>query len=282
MIDLHTHSTFSDDTLTPEELVAAAEQAGLTAVALTDHDTTAGVERFLAAGAGRPLRCIAGVELSAEHHPGTLHVLGYFIQPANAALQDGLDRLRTGRAVRNREILRRLNELGLPLTWEEVVAYAGGEVVGRPHFALALIARGCVVDKEEAFARYLARGQPGYAERFRLTPAASLQLIRDAGGVPVLAHPHTLDLGRKELRKLIMELRAQGLEGLEVYYPEHSPAQVRQYRDLAQGLNLVPTGGSDFHGALSPYIKLGRGFGTLQVPDEVLAKLEERKPGFGR
>jgi len=247
-------------------------------VALTDHDTTAGLARFLAAGAGRSVRCVAGVELSAEHHPGTLHLLGYFIQPDSPALQRGLETLRAGRAERNQEILARLNALGVDLAWEDVLALAGGEVVGRPHFARALIARGRVADKEEAFDRYLARGQPAYVERFRLMPAATLQLIRAAGGVAVLAHPHSLKMGRKELRALVMELCAAGLEGLEVLYPEHAPDEVRQYRALARELNLVPTGGSDFHGVLSPDIQLGRGFGALRVPDDVLPRLEARRP----
>ena len=281
MIDLHTHSTFSDGSLTPEELVAAAEQSGLTALALTDHDTVGGLTRLLAAGAGRPVRCIAGVEISAEFQPGTLHLLGYFIDPTEKGLTSTLARLRAGRALRNQEILGKLHTLGLMVTEEEVRAHAGEEVIGRPHFALALIARGYVRDKEEAFGRYLARGQPAYAERFRLTPAASIQCIRAAGGVPVLAHLGTLALGQKDLRKVVMQLRDQGLEGLEIYYPEHHPTQVRQYRNLAKDLNLAVTGGSDFHGTLSPHIKLGRGFGSLQVPDDLLAKLEARKPQPG-
>ncbi|MCX6995754.1 MAG: hypothetical protein NTV49_01380, partial [Kiritimatiellaeota bacterium] len=188
-------------------------------------------------------------------------------------LARALARLRAGREIRNQEILSKLNALGLTVTAEELRVCAGEEVVGRPHVALAMIARGYVRDKDEAFGRYLASGQPAYAARFRMTPAESIQRIRAAGGVPVLAHLGTLALGRKDLRALAMQLRDQGLEGLEVYYPEHAPAQVRQYRDLAKDLNLAVTGGSDFHGTLSPHIKLGRGFGALQVPDDLLAKL---------
>ena len=278
MIDLHTHSTFSDGSLTPEQLVAAAEQAGLTALALTDHDTLGGLPRLLAASASSRVRCVAGVEVSAEYSPGTLHLLGYFLRPDDPGLAAALAELRKGREARNQEILRKLTARGLTLTEAEVRGFAGGEVIGRPHFAQALIARGYVRDKEEAFARFLARGQPGYAERFRLTPEDSIRCIRAAGGVPVLAHVGTLKLGAKELRKLVTQLRDQGLEGLEIFYPEHHPAQVRRYRDLAKDLNLAQTGGSDFHGALSPHIKLGRGFGSLQVPDDLLAKLEARKP----
>lgn len=277
MIDLHTHSIFSDGSLTPEELITAAMAARLTAVALTDHDTTAGVPRFLAAAQRGGLRGVAGVEVSAEHHPGALHMLGYFFDPAHTGLQEKLARLRAGRTERNREILQHLHALGVELTWDEVHALAGGEVVGRPHFARALIARGHVKDKDEAFARFLARGKPAYAERFRLTPAASIQMIRAAGGVAVLAHPCSLKLGQKQLRALLVELRDAGLGGVEVYHSEHNAAQTKLFQRLATELGLALTGGSDFHGALTPDLKLGRGFGALRIPDELLHALEARR-----
>ena len=270
---------FSDGSFTPEELVVAAVAAKLTAMALTDHDTTAGLPRFLAAAAAASLRGITGVEVSADHHPGALHMLGYLLDPAHAGLQSDLARLCAGRTERNHKILGQLQALGMQLTWAEVHALAGGDVVGRPHFAQALIARGHVKDKDEAFARFLARGRPAYAERFRLSPADSIRMIRAAGGVAVLAHPCSLQLGQNALRALLMELRDAGLEGVEVLHSEHNPGQTRLYQRLANDLGLVATGGSDFHGRLMPDIRLGRGFGGLRVPDEVLAKLEARKPG---
>ena len=278
MIDLHTHSTCSDGSLTPEELASAAAAAKLEAVALTDHDTTGGLLAFLATAHQSGLRGITGIEISAEHHPGAMHMLGYFFDPAHAGLQEKLGKLRAGRNERNRKILQKLCELGLELTWEEVHALAGGEVVGRPHFARALIARGHVKDKDEAFGKLLARGQPAYAERFRLSPADSISMIRAAGGVAVLAHPCSLKLGQKQLRALLLELRAAGLEGLEVYHSEHNPSQTRLYHRLATDLGLALSGGSDFHGTLMPDIKLGYGFGGLRVPAELLPKLEARRP----
>ncbi len=278
MIDLHTHSTFSDGSLTPEELVGLAANARLEAVALTDHDTTGGLPRFLASAACSGLRGITGVEISAEHHPGAMHILGYLFDPDHAGLQEQLAQLRVGRTARNRQILEKLQALGLELTWDEVHALAGGEVVGRPHFARALIARGHVQDKAEAFSKLLARGRPAYAERFRLSPAASIQMIRAAGGVAVLAHPCSLKLGQKALRALLVELCAAGLGGLEVYHSEHNPSQTRLYHRLATELGLALTGGSDFHGALMPDIKLGRGFGGLRVPADLLPKLEAQRP----
>ena len=278
MIDLHTHSVFSDGSLTPEEIVASAHEYKLTAVALTDHDTTDGLPRFLAASDNTGVRGIAGIEVSAEHHPGAMHILGYFLDHRHAGLQEKLAQLRVGRSQRNQQILEKLCALGLELTWDEVHALAGGEVVGRPHFARAMIARGHVKDKDEAFAKFLARGRPAYAERFRLSPADSILMIREAGGVPVLAHPCSLKLGQKQLRILLLELREAGLEGVEVYHSEHNPQQTQLYHRLATDCGLAVSGGSDFHGSLMPDIKLGRGFGGLRVADDLLPKLEARKP----
>ena len=278
MIDLHTHSIFSDGSLTPEELVAAAVDAKLEAVALTDHDTTEGVPRFLAAAVAHGLRGITGVEISAEHHPGAMHILGYLFDPSHVGFQQKLAQLRAGRTERNRQIMDKLQALGLELTWDEVHALAGGEVVGRPHIARALIARGHVKDKDEAFGKLLARGRPAYAERFRLSPADSIQMIRSAGGVAVLAHPCSLKLGQKQLRALLQELRAVGLGGVEVHHSEHNPSQTRLYLRIATDLGLACTGGSDFHGSLMPDIKLGRGFGGLRVPADLLPKLGAQRP----
>ena len=278
MIDLHTHSVFSDGSKTPEELVAVAAAAKLTALALTDHDTTEGLPRFLAAAQQSVIHGVTGVEISVEHHPGALHMLGYFFDPTHAGLQEKLAQLRAGRTERNRKILRQLQDLGLELTWDEVHALAGGEVVGRPHFARAMIARGHVKDKDEAFAKFLARGRPAYAERFRLSPADSIRMIRAAGGVAVLAHPCSLKLGQKALRALLLELRAAGLDGVEVYHSEHNSSQTKLFHQLATDLGLAITGGSDFLGALMPDIKLGRGFGGLRVGDELLEALDKRRP----
>jgi predicted metal-dependent phosphoesterase TrpH len=264
--------------MTPEELVSAAVAVQLEALALTDHDTTEGLARFLAAAARYGVRGVPGVEISAEHHPGAMHILGYLFDPAHAGLQAQLAQLRAGRSERNRQIMDKLRALGLELTWDEVHALAGGEVVGRPHFARALMARGHVQDKDEAFAKLLARGRPAYAERFRLSPAASIQMIRAAGGVAVLAHPCSLKLGQKQLRAVLLELRAAGLGGVEVYHSEHNPRQTRLYLRLAADLGLACTGGSDFHGTLMPDIRLGHGFGGLRVPADLLPKLEAQCP----
>ena len=278
MIDLHCHSTFSDGELTPEELVEEACRLGLRALALTDHDTVAGLPRFLAAGEGRDIRLVPGVELSVDCPHGVMHMLGYWMDTENVELVRQMEWIRDGRNLRNRGILEKLNGLGLELTWEEVTGFAGEDVVGRPHFAQALIARGYAKEKNEVFDRWLGTGKPAYVDRPRLTAESAVELIRAAGGVAVLAHPFTLRIGKEEMAALFQQLAGAGMAGVECYYSEHSADLTQLYLAMAREAGLVPTGGSDFHGAeVSPGIQLGSGFGGLNVPDGVLAELEARR-----
>jgi len=276
LIDLHSHSTFSDGSLTPEALARKAAEIGLTAMALTDHDCTSGVPRFMAACASHGIEGIPGVEISADVKKGTLHVLGYLIEVGHERLESVLVRIRQGREIRNREILDKLQRLGMSLSWEDVASLADEEVVGRPHFAQALKAKGYVKSKEDAFERYLAKGKPAYADRFRLSPQDSIAALHAAGGLAVLAHPFTLDADRKGLREIVAGLKEAGLDGVEAYYSEHSPEQTQQYVAVARDLDLVAVGGSDFHGDANPAIRLGRGFGSLNVPDDVVTELRRR------
>jgi predicted metal-dependent phosphoesterase TrpH len=273
MIDLHVHSTFSDGSDTPEALAAAAGRLGLRAIALTDHDNANGVPAFLDACRRHGVTGIGGVEISAEVPSGTLHILGYGIAPAHAELRESLDRILDSRDWRNHEILKRLQALGFALAWEEVAAFAGEDVVGRPHFARAMIARGYVRDSQDAFDRFLAKGQPAYVDRFRLAPEDGVRLIRAAGGVPVLAHPFTWIGELAALESALAGLHAHGLAGIEAYYPEHSAEQTVAYLRLARKLGLLVTGGTDYHGAVNPQIRLGTGFGGFEVPDAVLEPL---------
>ena len=276
MIDLHTHSTCSDGSLSPEALAAAAHEAGLSALALTDHDTTEGVPAFQAACKRVGITGVSGVELSVDFSPGTMHLLGFFVDPANESLQDALRSLREGREIRNRKILKALKTLKMELTWDEVAALAGSDVIGRPHIAQAMMERGYVSNRQDAFKRFLAKGKPAYADRFRLEPQVGVRLVRDAGGVCVLAHPFTLRLTPSKLRACVAELAAMGLQGIEVFYPEHSPERRHQYQRLARAFDLAMTGGSDFHGDANPAIKLGRGFDNVYVSDEILVELRSR------
>ncbi len=278
MIDLHVHSTNSDGSETPEELVVRGRQAGLTAMALTDHDNMGGAEEFLAACRKQGMTGIAGVEISAavEEGHGTLHILGYGADPAHPLMKESLDRVLDSRAWRNEQILARLNELGLELEWDEVQAFAGENVVGRPHFAQALIGRDHVSSVPEAFERYLAKGRPAYIDRYRLYPEEGIRMIREAGGVAVIAHPFTWELDETRLEAGLCALKEAGLEGIEAVYSEYNQEQTITLLRLAKKLSLLPTGGSDYHGHAKPDIALGKGFGGLCVPDSYLPPLLQR------
>jgi predicted metal-dependent phosphoesterase TrpH len=275
MIDLHLHSTNSDGSETPEELVIGGRRAGLTAMALTDHDNMGGIAEFLAACRTQGMTGIAGVEISAavEEGHGTLHILGYGADPEHPLMKENLGRVLDGRAWRNEQILARLNELGLELDWSEVQACAGEDVVGRAHIAQALIGRDYVSSVAEAFDRYLAKGCPAYVDRYRLYPEEGLRMIREAGGVAVIAHPFTWETDETRLEAGLRELKAQGLAGVEAVYSEYKAEQTITLLRLAKRLGLLTTGGSDYHGLAKPDIALGRGFGTLCVPDEYLTPL---------
>jgi predicted metal-dependent phosphoesterase TrpH len=276
VIDLHTHSRYSDGTNSPEELVDLAVAKGLHAVALTDHDTVAGVPEFLAAAERAGIEGIPGIELSAECASGTMHILGYFFDPEDPVLTRMLDRVKQGRSSRNLEILKKLNRLGYVIRWCEVEQLAGSDIVGRPHFAEALLRRGYVKSKKLAFDLLLAKGRPAYASRYHYTAQECIAAIRGAGGLAVLAHPATLHLSPRALYNQIRELAAEGLSGIEIYYADHRPDIQKLFKTWADELGLICTGGTDFHGANSPDLSIGSGFGNLHVPDRVLEELKNR------
>jgi predicted metal-dependent phosphoesterase TrpH len=278
MIDLHVHSCFSDGTQSPEEIVGEAAAAGLSAVALTDHDTCGGCDRFLAACAVAGIEGVAGVELSAETpgERGTMHILGYFIDPSCPGLVAELRKVQASRVTRNDRILELLRQEGVQLSRERVEHFAGGEVTGRLHVALALVEAGVVTNRDAAFKKYLAKGKSCYVERYRLSPQHCIALIREAGGVAVLAHPCTLRATRAKLRRTLAQLAGWGLGGVEVVYPQHDDQQLQRYRGVARELGLCETGGTDYHGNNTPDIYLGRGFGGLRVPDALLPALKSR------
>jgi predicted metal-dependent phosphoesterase TrpH len=273
MIDLHIHSTFSDGSETPAELVELALAAGVRALALTDHDNVQGVPAFFAACRQRRLAGLSGVEISAEVPRGTLHILGLGIDPAHRELNEKLGLVLDGRDWRNRQILQKLNALGLALEWDEVAAQAGEDVVGRPHFAQAMIRRGYVAGTQEAFDRYLAKGHPAYVDRFRLSPEEGIRLIRAAGGVAVMAHPFTWEPDAAALEGKLAALREAGLGGIEAHYSDHSPEQTIACLRLARRLGLAVSGGSDYHGGGKDGISLGTGRGNLTVPDRLFDPL---------
>ena len=206
-------------------------------------------------------------------------MLGYFVDPLDTGLCEVLRKSRDSREIRNMEILDRLRRLGMPLEAADVARFSGEQVAGRPHIAQAMLAKGYVQTFREAFDRFLGRGREAYANRFRLLPEESIALIREAGGVPVLAHPFTLYLRGPKLGAFVATLKDAGLEGMEIFYPEHDKRRRRRYAVLARELDLVATGGTDFHGVITPGIKLGKGRGKLNVPDQVLDELAARRRG---
>ena len=274
MIDLHTHSVYSDGTNLPSELVAMAEKYGLTALALTDHDTVGGIPELFSAAENTSVEMVAGIELSAECDRGTMHILGYFIDHTCPILLEKIKKVQEGREQRNIGILKKLNKLGYILLWSDVDKHAGKDVVGRPHFAMALVERGHVKSRKAAFDLLLAKGRPGYVERYRYTAKECIELVRAAGGIPVLAHPATIYLPEEPLFALVSELKDAGLGGIETYYAEGRPENMRRFSKWADTLGLIRTGGTDFHGKNTPDLKLGTGFGQLHVPDEVLEHLK--------
>ncbi|MCA1943979.1 MAG: PHP domain-containing protein [Desulfovibrio sp.] len=282
MIDLHTHSAASDGSDTPAQLIANAKAAGLTALALTDHDTVAGLAEARQAAAAAQLEFIAGCELSVTHGAHRFHMVALFLPEDASTLQRTLDMLIEERNARNAQIIQRLQELNIDITLEEVTAKAGGDAVGRPHMAAVLFEKHVVNSMQQAFDQFLGSKGKAYAPKQVLTAAQALELLTQCGATPVMAHPYSLNLGADSLATVVTELRGLGLDGIEAYYPEHSPSQTEQYLALARRLDLAVTGGSDYHGSFRPHIQLGRGKGTLHVRDEVLHALKERRLRQGR
>jgi 3',5'-nucleoside bisphosphate phosphatase len=277
LIDLHTHSNASDGSLAPRELVACAVQKGAAAIALTDHDTVAGLPEALRAAEASRFELVPGLEISAEFTGGGMHILGYFIDHTDSSFQQELERLHQARRERNPQIIVRLQELGIPITYDQVLALSGGQI-GRPHIAQAMLQIGAVQTLDEAFRQYLTKGAPAYVEKFRFSPDRAIALIRQAGGVPVLAHPFTLNCTtREQLILLVRELKEKGLQGLECLYSEHTPEQTREYLALAEELDLRVTGGSDFHGRNKAGVEMLTGCGDLRIPYERLQSLKDLK-----
>ncbi len=267
--DLHTHSRYSDGLLSPPELVDLAYRRGVRTLALTDHDTTDGLpEAFAAAQRYPDLTLIPGVEMSTDVPGNEVHVLGYFIDWHDETFQRELTRLRSSRLGRGRRMVERLRQLGMPLPWERVQEIAGVGAVGRPHIAQALVEAGYVATINEAFALYLGRNGPAYVEREKKTPQEVVTMLNQVGGLAVLAHPRDL----AGLEDLLRQLKAVGLIGMEVFYQDYAPQESQRLLALAQELDLLPLGGSDYHGLGGPQ---QREPGDITLPDEPVQRLLE-------
>ena len=277
-VDLHVHSSASDGTAAPGEIPALAAAAGLTAVALTDHDTVAGLTDFLACQAQYPdLQLIPGVEISSRDGAREIHIVGLFIDHNHTALQEFTAAMRRERMMRAEQMQQKLSALGYIVSWDDLCA-AGltGDVPGRPHFAQVLINKYNFPDTATVFARLLKPGTPGYVPRNLPDPATAVKVIKAAGGVAIWAHPFSSRNNiNNYIRRTLKELKIAGLDALEAYYPEYTPTRTATALQMASEYQLAVSGGSDFHGSIHPDIQLGRGRGSLQVPDEVLEPLKK-------
>jgi predicted metal-dependent phosphoesterase TrpH len=260
-VDLHAHTNASDGALTPAGLVNLARSVGLEVLAVTDHDTVNGVALAQAAALGTGLDVWAGVEISADVPSTEVHILGYFVEPTDSDLLAVLDRLRAGRIDRALGIVGRLAELGIRISYDRVVQLAGGGAVGRPHIAQAMLEAGYVADFRDAFDRFLGRNGPAYVERYKLTPAEAVSLIRRSGGLAVMAHPGYIgaESGSATSRyaDFLPEMLAAGLGGIEAYYPGFPPEFTREIVAVAEANGLIPTGGTDFHSHENSRCQLG-------------------------
>jgi predicted metal-dependent phosphoesterase TrpH len=275
MIDLHTHSRASDGDLSPSELVQSAGKRGLTAIALTDHDTVDGLEEAREEAARQGIEFIPGIEFDIDYEPVTLggefHLLGLGLAAIGPGFREALVEIRRKREERNRSLLKRIEEeLGLEVDYEEVRALSGGGALGRPHFASLLVNRGIVKNQEQAFSRYLGKGRPLYIVKEKLDFTRALSMIREAGGIPVLAHPLSLRLAWGRLPAFITELAAQGLAGIEAWHPSARVQSCKRLEALGNSLGLYITAGSDFHGNSRPDRKLGITAGNRPIAESFL------------
>jgi 3',5'-nucleoside bisphosphate phosphatase len=278
-IDLHIHSTASDGTLSPWEILNMAQRLHLGAISITDHDTIDGTKEALAIGIPPSLKFLTGVEISANPPPGffcpgSFHILGYGINIDDTQLNLTLVRLQEARKNRNPRIIERLNRMGFELTLNEIRKDCGECQLGRPHIAKQMVKKGFVQSVGEAFDSYLATGQPAYVDKYRVHCDRAIEVILNAGGIPVLAHPVLLNIKNDDaLEKLIIHLREMGLKGIEAYYPEQPPNLIARYIEIADRHGFLITGGTDFHGSIKPEIKMGSGYGNFSVPYELYEKL---------
>ena len=277
-IDLHTHSTASDGTLTPSELVKMAKDEGLCALALTDHDTVDGIGEFQKACAEYGIEGVSGVEISAKYKK-EMHIVGLFVDVNDTEFKSKLDALRDGRETRNREMLRRIAENGFDITEADIISQKDGATLsntGRAHIARAMVQKGFAKSTGDAFAKFLKKGKPCYVERITYSPEESIQIIKKAGGIAILAHPVYITESYDKLYTLMSRLKEYGIDGMECYYNSYSEEFSLMCMDICKKLDLLPSGGSDFHGNNKPDVRLGT-VSTGIVPYNVLTDIKEKR-----
>lgn len=275
MIDLHVHSNASDGTFSPEALIAEAHKAGLSAMALTDHDTMDGVAAAAKAAGPYGIELVPGIELSTTYRGFEVHVLGYYLSPDHPGLRQKTEEFRDFRATRNVRMAARLREEGFDITMEQLLARFPDCILTRAHFARYLYETGQIADIQIAFRDYIGDQCKCYIKRPQISPIEAVTLIREAGGLAALAHPALCKLPQEDFLHMVRQMQEAGMCALEAVYSENSAAQERQMRQLASSLGLLITGGSDFHGANKPHIQLGRGKGNLRIPYAFLQSLQD-------
>ena len=275
-VDLHAHSCKSDGSLTPSELVELAASKHLAAVALTDHDTVAGIDEALAAADGKDIELVPGIEFSTEYEGRDIHIVGLYINHNDAQFQKYLQNFIESRDLRNQKMCQKLQEHGLDVRYEDMIKEFAGSVMTRAHYAAYLFQKGYVKSIPEAFKRYVGDDAPCFVPREKVTPGQAAALIVRNGGVPVLAHPILYHMPDEELDRLTRSLTDAGLAAIEAVYCSYSTEEELQIRRLAAKYELLLSGGSDFHGKAKPGLELGTGYGGLYVPYEFLSKIKER------
>ena len=273
IVDFHTHSTCSDGTLTPKELVNHAKKSGLSAFALTDHDSVDGIKEAKEEAERIGIEFIPGIEFSAAENTET-HIIGLFINPENETLLKTIEKLKGSRKRRMEEICFKLRNLGMDITHDEALEIAGGNFVGRAHIAKLMVEKGYCETIKECFEKYIGLGKPAYAEKNELSAVEAVKAIRAAGGLAFLAHLNQTGYSLEQLEELLLKLKSAGLNGIEGYYPEYTAEQISDYRALAEKLSLCFSGGSDYHAAMKPHIQIGVGTGDLYIPYFVLQNMK--------
>ncbi len=265
LIDLHTHSTMSDGSMTPEELVNLAAVSGLSAIALTDHDSVEGVERAILEGKRAGVEVIPAVEMSAQFKTET-HILGYGIDIYDEGFLSAMEEVRKARYQRNVITAENLRKMGFDVTYEEALKFAPNGVLGRAHYAKLMVEKGYVKSVKDAFDEYLSSGKEGYCTLQRYSPEECIEIINNAGGKAFLAHLHLIKLPDNELEEYVIRLKRAGLSGIEGYYTEYDEDMQDKYMALAKKHSLLISGGTDFHGEMKPQISIGKGYGNMEIP----------------
>jgi hypothetical protein len=270
--DLHIHTTASDGKLTPAQVVALAKEKGFSAMAIADHDSISGIKEALDAGSAHGVEVLPCVELSTLYKGGEVHILGYFIDWRSHKLKEKLDEIMDRRTERARQMVEKLDKMGLDVTWDDVVAQAGSSFVGRPHIARVLLEKGYIKEIKEAFTEnYIGNGGKAYVERYEISPEEAIELVRETGGIAVLAHPGFFKKNVKMDDFDIRYLAGKGLQGVEVWHTKHTEEDVQRYKAVAESLNLAITGGSDCHGGNTGEILMGK----IKLPYTYVEKLKE-------